>query len=70
MYPERVRMAKLCNEEVDWVTVLAPEAELIVDIVSFIFILAPIATPMRPCHDRGGHDHGGHAPDLWTLRRS
>ena len=36
MYPERVRMAKLCNEEVDWVTVQAPVAEMVVAIVTFL----------------------------------
>ena len=69
MYPERVRIAKLCNEEVDWVTVQAPEAEMVMAIVAFLFILAPLATLMRPCPDRGGHGHGGHSPDRWTLRR-
>ncbi len=44
MYPERVRMAKLCNEEVDWVTVQAPEAGIVVAIATFLFILAPLAT--------------------------
>ena len=69
MYPERVLMVKLCNEEVDWVTVQAPEAEMVEAIVAFLFILAPLATPMRPFPERGGHGHGDHAPDRWTLRR-
>ena len=62
MNPERDRTDMLWSAVDEWVTVQAPEAGMVGAIVAFLFILAPLATPMRPCRDRGGHGRGGHAP--------
>mgnify|MGYP006889467182 CR=1 FL=1 len=63
MNPERGDPTDMLRSVVDeWATVQAPEAGMVGAIVAFLFILAPLATPMRPTLDRGGHGRDGHAP--------